>query len=93
MKPDIVAPGVDIMSCAVSGGYTQKTGTSMATPFVTGGSALLMQWGIVDGNDPFLYGEKVREYLLKGARRLQAERYPNAIAGWGMLCVEESLPI
>ena len=89
-KPDIVAPGVDIMSCAVGGRYTQKTGTSMATPFVTGGSALLMQWGIVDGNDPFLYGEKLREYLLKGAQRLPAENYPNAIAGWGRLCVENS---
>ncbi len=90
MKPDIVAPGVDIMSCAVGGRYTQKTGTSMATPFVTGGSALLMQWGIVDGNEPFLYGEKVREYLLKGAERLPSERYPNAIAGWGRLCVADS---
>lgn len=92
-KPDIVAPGVDVMSCAIGGRYTQKTGTSMATPFVTGGCALLMQWGIVDGNDPFLYGEKLREYLLKGAERLPAERYPNAIAGWGRLCVGESLQI
>ena len=65
----------------------------MATPFVTGGSALLMQWGIVDGNDSFLYGEKVREYLLKGAKRLPSERYPNEIVGWGRLCLENSLKI
>lgn len=90
-KPDIVAPGVDIMSCAVGGRYTRKTGTSMATPFVTGGSALLMQWGIIDGNDPFLYGEKLREYLLRGAERLPTEYYPNPIAGWGRLCVEDSI--
>lgn len=46
------------------------SGTSMATPFVTGGAALLMQWGITDGNDPFLYGEKVKAYFIKGARRI-----------------------
>ena len=91
MKPDLVAPGVDVISCAPGGGYTEKTGTSMATPFVTGGAALLLEWGVVRGNDPFLYGEKLREYLLSGAQRLPAEDYPNPVSGWGRLCVNESL--
>ena len=42
IKPDIIAPGVDIISCSNTGGYTSKTGTSMAAPFVTGAAALLM---------------------------------------------------
>jgi len=91
MKPDLVAPGVDVVSCAPGGGYTARSGTSMATPFVTGGAALLLQWGIVEGNDPYLYGEKLREYLLSGAQRLPGEKYPNPFAGWGRLCVNESL--
>ena len=92
MKPDLVAPGVDVISCAPGGGYTARSGTSMATPFATGGAALLLQWGIVEGNDPFLHGEKLREYLIAGAQRLPGEEYPNPVSGWGRLCVNESLP-
>ncbi len=94
IKPDLAAPGVNITSCAPGGGYVTASGTSMATPFVTGGAALLMQWGIVDGNDPFLYGEKVKAYLIRGARQIEAvQEYPNPMIGWGVLCVEDSLPI
>ena len=93
IKPDLVAPGVDINSCAPGGGYAIRSGTSMATPFVTGSAALLMEWGIVDGNDPFLYGEKVKAYLINGARPLRIESvYPNRTLGYGALCLEDSLP-
>ncbi len=92
-KPDLAAPGVDIQAPAVGGGYAPVTGTSFATPFVTGAAALLMQWGIVEGNDLFLYGEKVKAYLIRGARPLPGfGEYPNNQVGWGTLCVRESLP-
>lgn len=93
VKPDLVAPGVGVTAPDVTGSYLPVTGTSFATPIVTGAAALLMEWGIVRGNDPFLYGEKVKAYLRKGARPLRGERLvPNDRVGWGALCVEDSLP-
>ncbi len=95
VKPDLVAPGVEITSCAPGGGYETRTGTSMATPFVTGGAALMMQWGIINKNDIYLYGEKLRAYLIRGANRNFAgfSQWPNPQLGWGALCVSDSLPI
>lgn len=92
VKPDLVAPGVNITSCAIGGGYETRSGTSMATPFVSGSCALLMQWGILENNDPFLYGEKMKAYLIRGARRLPfSSFYPNPQNGYGALCVSDSL--
>ena len=91
-KPDLAAPGVNVLAPARDGGYLAFTGTSFATPFVTGGAALLM--GIIRGNDPYLYGEKVKAYLRRGARELPGfTEYPNPQVGYGALCVRESLPI
>ncbi len=94
VKPDLVAPGVGIMAPAVGGGYRSVTGTSFATPVVAGSAALMMQWGLVDGTDPFLYGEKVKAYLWRGARQLPGfAEYPNGQVGYGALCVRDSLPV
>lgn len=93
-KPDLAAPGVGILAPDIYGSYSPFTGTSFATPIVAGSCALLMEWGIVRGNDPFLYGEKVKAYLRAGAKALRGENeYPNARVGWGGLCVQTSLPV
>lgn len=93
LKPDIAAPGVRVTAPVPGGGYQSFSGTSFAAPFVTGSAALLMEWGIVRGNDPYLYGEKVKAYLRKGAKQLAGyERWPNALLGYGALCVRDSLP-
>ncbi len=92
-KPDLAAPGVGILAARAGGGTDSYTGTSFAAPMVAGSAALLMEWGIVRGNDPYLYGEKLKAYLRKGAKPIRGEQeYPNNKVGWGALCVAESLP-
>lgn len=94
IKPDIVAPGVGIIAPDIYGGYATFTGTSFATPIVSGSAALLMEWGIIQENDIYLYGEKIKAYLRRGAGRLRGENvYPNERVGFGKICVADSLPL
>ena len=82
MKPDVVAPGTFITSCNADyryrfrKPYTVKSGTSMATPIVTGCAALLLQ------KEPYLSNDRVRERLIYSARDLGA---PWNQQGWGMV--------
>lgn len=86
IKPDVAAPGVDIIATAPGGGYDTRTGTSMAAPYVTGLAARKMQRGIVQGEDPYLYGEKIKAQFHREARPLDVRReYPNPELGWGIL--------
>lgn len=84
-KPDILAPGENILSFLPGGTTGALTGTSMATPHVTGVCALLMEWGIVKRNDLFLYSQRSKALLLDSARRIEGQSYPSNELGYGFL--------
>ena len=94
IRPDIVAPGENIIGPIPNGGYDSKTGTSMAAPHVAGICALIMEWGIVKGNDPYLFGQRLKYYLVKGANRIRTDiEYPNPLWGYGTICAFDSLEV
>ena len=82
---DLTAPAEAVRSAKAGGGYDVFTGTSMAAPFVSGAAALMMEWGIVQGNDLFLYNQRVKAFLCKGALRSPFLSYPNPQWGYGRL--------
>lgn len=79
-KPDIVAPGHHITSCRSTSGYTTKSGTSMATPMVSGAIALLLS------AYPDMTNLEVKIRLKNSAVDLGL---PHAQQGWGMLNVQK----
>ena len=94
VKPDVVAPGEDIESAIPNRSFGPKTGTSMATPNVTGICALMTQWGIIKKNDLYLYGERLKYYLILGAKRGRRDiSYPDPSWGYGEVCAYNSLSL
>lgn len=93
-KPDLVAPGEGITAPIPNGSFDSKTGTSMAAPHVAGVSALMMEWGILKGNDPYLSGDRLKYYLIDGAKRERTDiTYPDTSFGFGEVCIYESIQI
>lgn len=92
-KPDIVAPGTEIMSCnglvsrkreGYENAYMTQSGTSMSTPIVAGCAALLLQ------KEPYLSNERIKEKIKYTAEDL---RLPWNLQGWGMICAKRLLEI
>lgn len=84
MKPDLVAPGVDVAGI-LPGGYGKMSGTSVASAITAGASALLLQWGIVKQNNLSMDNYHVRAALIAGCERYRNNEYPNHQWGYGKL--------
>lgn len=92
VKPELCAPAVNVTTTSISGGYSSFTGTSIAAPITAGACALMMQWGIVNGNDIYMYGQRLKAFLEYGTVQYVAFlEYPNPSWGYGALCLKNSL--
>ena len=96
VKPELAAPGVTVMGPSLGRrgtGYvpmTTRSGTSVAAAHVAGAVASLYSWGIVEGNQITMSQASVKSYLIRGAKRNPALRYPNEEWGYGALDLYET---
>ncbi|MGL5575010.1 MAG: S8 family serine peptidase, partial [Sarcina sp.] len=94
VKPDILAPGENVMGAISQARFGPETGTSVAAPQVAGVCALMIEWGIVKNNDSYLFGERLKYYILMGATRdKKGTNYPSRTYGYGYLCASKSIEI
>ncbi len=82
---DIAAGGVNVHAIGPNNTTVIVNGTSISAAVVAGSCALLLQWGIVNGNDPNLYSQSLRYYLTGGTRKRSGDIYPNPQWGYGIL--------
>lgn len=87
IKPDLVAPGVDIYGALPGGGFGTRSGTSIAAAHGAGAAALLLQWGVLQGNYRGMRNKDIKSLMIRGAIRSRTASYPNRGSGYGALDV------
>ena len=85
IKPDFCAPCVEVTGAGLRNNYVTFTGTSVAAAITAGASVLVLEWGILRGNSPFMNSVEVKNFLIRGCRRENNVIYPNTEWGYGKL--------
>ncbi len=85
IKPEIAAPGVNVIGPTLQKGYASYTGTSVAAAHTAGVVAMLLEWGYVKGNLPNMNTMDVKILIIRGARRKENIEYPDRDWGYGIL--------
>jgi subtilisin family serine protease len=82
---DVAAGAVNALTIAPNNKVAVANGTSVAAAIVAGACTMLFEWGIVKGNDPYMYAQTLKTYLARGTTRRGGDIYPNPQWGYGML--------
>jgi subtilisin family serine protease len=83
IKPDLVAPGKDIIAPYKNDSYVSISGTGAAAAIVSGVVALIYEWAVIKGNFTNLSGTEIKTLLIQGAKRNPNVEYPNRTWGYG----------
>ncbi|MDD3173108.1 MAG: S8 family peptidase [Herbinix sp.] len=93
IKPELAAPGVNYLAPTLDGGYTNFTGTGVASAHTAGIVALLLEWGVVRGNQQNIDTLEIKKYLIRGAKRSSNLTYPNRDWGYGILDIYNAFDV
>lgn len=93
VKPNFVAPAVQVYGPGLNNRYVTKSGTSAAAALTTGVVAQFMEWGVVQRNNGSMNTPEVKNYLIRGAIRSPSVTYPNPSEGFGKLDAYNSIDI
>lgn len=88
IQPLLAAGGINALTTKPGGGTVRVSGASVGAAVLAGCCALIMQWAVVDENDPQMYASKLQTYLIRGARKREGDIYPNKQWGYGILDVQ-----
>ena len=93
IKPDIVAPGVDIIGPYQNDAYNTATGTGVSSSVVAGIVAIMMSYIISQEEESrnLLFSEPLKTFLMLGATRKEIYTYPNMAQGYGILNLRNTL--
>lgn len=85
VKPDLAAPGVNITGAGPYGTKVTGSGSSISAACAVGAAALMQQWSRDRGLSPYINGNQIRQYFIRGADRENSRRYPDRYYGFGTL--------
>lgn len=92
VRPDFTAPGVEITVPSQIGEdtYSVKTGSSVAAAFFSGIASLLLEYGIVKGNIPYLRTSQIKSLTIASCMQKEGLIYPNREWGFGTVNIYEA---
>ncbi len=87
IKPEFVAPGVNVKGLAARGLFVERTGSSIAAGITAGAAALIMEWVVYRLRQRDIVSTQIRDLLILGTEKRPQETYPNREWGYGKLNV------
>ena len=90
IKPNLTTGGFAATTTGLNNKTVSITGGSVAGAVLCSGTLLLLEWGIIKGNDPYIYSTSIISYLTRGTNKRPGDIYPNPQWGYGMLNLQNS---
>lgn len=84
-KIDFAAGAVNTPTTGLDNKVAIINGTSLSAAVGAGICVLLLQWGIVDKNFPYMYTQSIKTFLRRGTVKRPGDVYPNPNIGYGII--------